>query len=173
MVRITPATAADVDFMWQMLYYASYTHHEDGVTVADMRQNPDLIRHLDGWMTRPGDRGVIARIDDGPVGACWLRHLVGHEQADVSFVDDATPELVIAVEPDLTGTGIGTQLLDEMLRTADANGVAQIVLTARAANPAVSLYARCGFVVTERITNRVGTESVKMVRAGQPSAMPA
>ena len=161
---IAGATADDVEFMWQMLYYASHTHHEDGVTIADMQKNPDLIRHLDAWGTRKGDLGLIARTDEHRVGACWLRHMVGHEQQDVTFVDDVTPELVISIVADLTGGGIGSQLLAEILPLADRQGVPQIVLTARASNPAVSLYERHGFVLSERITNRIGTESVKMLR---------
>jgi ribosomal protein S18 acetylase RimI-like enzyme len=90
--------------------------------------------------------------------------MVGHEQSDVTFVDEVTPELVISIVPELTGGGIGSHLLTEILPLADQQGVPQIVLTARASNPAISLYERHGFVLSERITNRVGTESVKMLR---------
>jgi ribosomal protein S18 acetylase RimI-like enzyme len=168
---IAGATADDVEFMWQMLYYASHTHHEDGVTIADMQKNPDLIRHLDAWGTRKGDLGLIARTSDlTPIGACWLRNMVGHEQQDVTFVDDATPELVISVEPAMTGSGIGSQLLERILLLADNQGLPQIVLTARASNPAVPLYERHGFAVVSRITNRVGSQSVKMLRQQRTSA---
>ena len=46
--------------MWHMLYYASYTDREDGVTLDDMKSNPDLIRHLDDWGNRTGDIALIA-----------------------------------------------------------------------------------------------------------------
>jgi ribosomal protein S18 acetylase RimI-like enzyme len=95
--------------------------------------------------------------------------MTGHEQQDVTFVDDATPELVISVEPDMTGSGIGSQLLERILLLADNQGLPQIVLTARASNPAVALYERHGFVVVSRITNRVGTQSVKMLRQQRTS----
>ena len=163
-ILIAEATTDDIEFMWQMLYYASHTHHEDGVTIADMLNNPDLVRHLDAWGTRKGDLGIIARTAEQRVGACWLRRMVGHEQSDVTFVDEVTPELVISIVPELTGGGIGSHLLTEILPLADQQGVPQIVLTARASNPAISLYERHGFVLSERITNRVGTESVKMLR---------
>jgi ribosomal protein S18 acetylase RimI-like enzyme len=170
MALIAAAQPGDVDFMWHMLYYASHTHHEHGVTIADMQKNPDLIRHLDSWGTRKGDLGLIARTSGlTPIGACWLRNMTGHEQQDVTFVDDATPELVISVEPDMTGSGIGSQLLERILLLADNQGLPQIVLTARASNPAVALYERHGFVVVSRITNRVGTQSVKMLRQQRTS----
>ena len=32
--------------MWQMLYYASYSDHEDDTSLADIKANPDLTRHI-------------------------------------------------------------------------------------------------------------------------------
>lgn len=164
-IDIEPATADDIDFLWQMLYYASHSHHEAGITIQDIQRNPDLTRHLVGWGERSGDLGLIARTSERPLGACWVRRMVGDEQSDVTFVDAATPELVIAVEPDVIGSGVGTRLLTEVLALADATGVDQIVLTARAKNPAIALYERHRFVVSEQIVNRVGTRSVKMLRS--------
>ncbi len=168
MIELRAATDDDLDFMWQMLYYASYSDREDGTSLADIKANPDLIRHLDDWGNRDGDLALIAvdrtGIESRPVGASWLRHLVWHEQQDVSFVDADTPELVISVEPHMIGRGAGSRLITRMLQLADDGEVGQIVLTARAENPAVPLYERHGFEVIERITNRIGTESVKMLR---------
>ena len=167
-IELRPATADDIDFMWQMLYYASYSDKEDGVGLDDIKADPDLIRHLDDWGNREGDIALIALDKTGResqlVGASWLRHMIGHEQQDVSFVDEDTPELVISVTPGMTGRGAGSRLLSEILHVADGNGIKQIVLTARASNEAVTLYERYGFEIIERITNRVGTESVKMLR---------
>lgn len=164
MIDIRPAEPRDTDFMWEMLFYASHSHDEPGVTLADIKQNPDLTRHLAGW-GREGDAGLIADRSGTPMGACWLRRFLPAESDDVSYYDLDTPELVIAVDPDATGHGIGTQLLIAMLDLADTTHVPRIVLTARAANPAIALYERHGFDTIERITNRVGTESVKMLRA--------
>jgi len=167
-IELRAATSDDVDFMWQMLFYASHSDHEDGTTLDDIKKNPDLIRHLVGWGERDGDVGLIALDCTGltrvPVGAAWIRRMIGHEQDDVTFVDDATPELVISVEPDLIGRGAGSRLITRILQLADDAEIDQIVLTARASNPAVPLYERHGFETTERITNRVGTDSVKMLR---------
>ena len=116
MIELRAATSDDVEFMWQMLYYASYSDREPDTTLEDIRSNPDLIRHLDKWGERPGDIGLVALDRTGlesiPVGAAWIRRLIGHEQDDVTFVDEDTPELVISVEPDLIGRGDGNMLGD-------------------------------------------------------------
>jgi len=164
MITCSPATTDDVDFMWQMLYYASWSDRQDGVTLDDVRANPDLSRHLSDWGTREGDVGMIARDADRRVGACWVRRLIGEERRDPTYVDEETPELAIAVEPDTIGSGVGGRLLVALLDATDSSGVPQVVLTTRATNPAVSLYERHGFVETQRITNRIGTESLKMIR---------
>lgn len=72
--------------------------------------------------------------------------------------------MAIAVQPSHAGDGIGTALLKRLLATADRSGIPAIVLSARADNPAIRLYERFGFVETGRIVNRVGTESLKMLR---------
>ena len=46
--------------MWQMLYYASYSDREEGVSLEDIKANPDLIRHLDEWGSRSGDVALVA-----------------------------------------------------------------------------------------------------------------
>jgi len=48
-IELRAATSDDVDFMWQMLFYASHSDHEDGTTLDDIKKDPDLIRHLVGW----------------------------------------------------------------------------------------------------------------------------
>jgi ribosomal protein S18 acetylase RimI-like enzyme len=52
------------------------------------------------------------------------------------------------------------------LADADRAEIPAVVLSARHDNPAVRLCRRHGFVEVDRIVNRVGTESVKLVREG-------
>jgi len=147
--------------MWQILYEAAHVFEEEGVGPAEMRSNPDLIRHVVGW-GRSGDLGVVAEIDGVDRGAAWLRLLVGVEREVAEYVDELTPELVIAVLPGHEGRGVGTALLAALLEAAEGLYPA-IMLTARTSNPAIRLYERLGFRVTRSMTNRVGTRSVAML----------
>lgn len=164
MMSVRPAEAGDVDFLWSMLFYAAHADEQPGATVQSIRHDPDLQRYLEGWGTRPGDAGVLALDGDEPVGAAWLRLFIGGETGLVTFVAPDVPELAIAVVPGRVGGGVGSSMLARLLADADAVGVPAVVLSARADNPAVRLYQRHGFTVTDRIVNRVGTESVKMLR---------
>lgn len=163
MLRTRPVSSNDLDFLWSMLFYAAHADEQPGASLESIRDDPELDRYLSDW-GRTGDLGIVATDHHLPVGAGWLRLFTPEETHLVTYVDAEIPELAIAVEPSRIGQGIGSRLLDELLDRADRAGIPAIVLSARADNPAVRLYRRHGFVETDRIVNRVGSESVKMVR---------
>lgn len=161
-------TADDVEFLWEMLYWAARADEDDGVGLDDVRRNPDLIGYVGGWGRR-GDLGVVAEIDGRRVGAAWLRLFDPDTSDHRVFVDDLTPELVAAVAPEHHGRGVGTMLLTTLFDHADPAFPAT-VLSVRADNPAVRLYQRFGYREVDRIVNRVGTESLRMIRTSRRGA---
>lgn len=151
-------TKADELFLWQMLCQAA---HESDVEVV--MNHPDLAKYVQGW-GRANDRGFIAVEQDSqqPVGAAWLRLYPSDDQG-YGYIDDATPELSIAVLPEHRNYGVGTQLLNCVLEAAKSLYPA-ISLSVRATNPAVSLYQQFGFRIVEgsEIINRTGGRSFTM-----------
>lgn len=160
---LRPVTDADEEVLWAMLFLAAHADEQPGATPMSVRTDPDLQRYVVGW-GRAGDRGVIAVERGVDVGAAWLRRFAPHETHLVTFVAPEVPELAIAVAAGFAGRGLGSAMLVELLAQADRAGVPEIVLSVRATNPALRLYERFGFVAIDRIVNRVGTESVKMLR---------
>jgi GNAT superfamily N-acetyltransferase len=159
---IRPLQPGDEPFLWHMLYYAARMQ-EDGATSPDAaKANPDLSKYVEGWGGAT-DMGMLALhpVHQRPLGAAWLRLLIG-EKKTISYIDDQTPELAIALLPEATGQGIGTQLLTHLL-TAARSVYPAVVLSVRVTNPARHLYERMGFVVMETVTNRVGSESFNML----------
>src|SRR5215207_2568879 len=138
------AAPDDVDFLWAMLYEASYAA-ENGVSdVAALRRHAELARYVEGWDAR-SDPGIVVVDDDTrePVGAAWLRLLTA-ETKGYGYVDDATPELAIAVSPGHRGRGLGRRMLRELLDAVRGSFDA-VSLSVRADNPAVRLYEQAGF----------------------------
>ncbi len=157
---IRSVTDDDVPFLWEMLYYAAHLS-EEGAPPEALKDHPRLNMWVDGW-GRPGDRGMIA-FDPSTgrsLGAAWLRLLP--EGFSTGYIDDGTPELAIAVLPECIGQGVGSALLAALIDAVQAD-VPGIVLTVREGNPARHLYERHGFVEIEQVTNRVGTQSSKML----------
>ncbi|MEW6210204.1 MAG: N-acetyltransferase, partial [Acidobacteriota bacterium] len=69
------------------------------------------------------------------------------ENKGCGYVDDATPELSIAVAPEYRRRGVGTQLL--ILLLSKARGQYRAVsLSVLSDDPAVRWYQRLGFEVT-------------------------
>ena len=65
-------------------------------------------------------------------------------------VADESELLLIAVEPDSRGRGVGRQLLEEFMQHAKASGATRLHLEVRDGNPAVSIYQQAGFAPVRR-----------------------
>ncbi|MEH1838083.1 MAG: GNAT family N-acetyltransferase [Nostoc sp.] len=160
---IRPLTQEDEAFLWQMLYEAAHLIEEGNLTVQDAINNPDLAKYVKDWGGKD-DSGFVAILESSnqPVGAAWLRLLIG-ENKGYDYVDDQTPELAIAILSQYRNKGIGTQLLTHLLTNAKTS-YPSISLSTRATNPAVGLYKRFGWevIANSETTNRVGGVSLKM-----------
>jgi ribosomal protein S18 acetylase RimI-like enzyme len=161
-IRLRTATEADERFLLEMLYCATHSDLEPGVTPEQLLTNPALARYVAGF-GRDGDLGVVALdgASDEPIGAAWVRLLAGPERG-YGWVDDAIPELAIAVAPRAIARGVGTAMLTELLGRARAR-YPGVSLSVRSTNPAHRLYVRLGFEAVASIQNRVGGVSHTMV----------
>jgi ribosomal protein S18 acetylase RimI-like enzyme len=142
-VRIRPVAPTDEPFLWDMLYLAAHLA-DTGIPSTAIRTDPALARYVEGW-GRPHDEGVVA-LDphtNERLGAAWMRLLTGDNRG-AGYVDDATPEVALAVLPAHRRHGIAARLL---LALIDGPGRSHpaISLSSRVTNPALSMYRRLGF----------------------------
>ncbi len=150
-ISIRPATADDVDFMWEMLCEA--VHRPPGNPEPKPSRDkvfaiPEMSHYLEGW-GRPGDVGFIAEDDVSGerLGAVWCRRMTS-EDPGYGFVDEETPELLgLAIVPESRGGGVGGRLMDAVIATARSSGYKALSLSVERTNPAVRLYERHGFRV--------------------------
>ena len=140
---LRPATPADLPFLWEMLR-AAVCWDPAADCPDDILERPELAHSFDGW-GRPGDAAVLALGPDGrPIGAAWRRQWTADEHS-YGFVDEATPELGLAVVAAWRGQGVGTRLLRPLMGGARKAGTQQVSLSVAPANPARRLYERAGF----------------------------
>lgn len=117
----------------------------------DLLQERSLARYHESW-GREGDFGFAAVLEGSGavVGVCWCRLLSGDNRG-YGYVDDATPELSIAVWESFRDRGIGTMLLDETIGEARSRGYGGLSLSVQRGNRSVSLYERKGFKTVGRV----------------------
>ncbi len=136
---VRKADVKDVRFLRDMLHHAFYARE------AAFGEEEPVYRYVIGW-GRMGDNGLIALDEGFPAGAAWYR-LFTEDETGYGFVDEATPELAIAVVPSRRGRGIGELLLTSLLERARGEGVRQLSLSVERENPALRLYEKHGFRV--------------------------
>lgn len=142
MFTISPATEADLPFMREMLYQSIFVQPPPPRSILDQ---PEFKHYIAGW-GKPHDAGFIATdaASDEPIGATWIR-LLTHDDPGWGYVDDDTPEVcTLAVMPQWRGRGVGTALMDALLRYVDVR-YEQVSLSCDPNNPAMRLYQRLGF----------------------------
>ena len=137
-------TAENSSFLWEMLYQAVYVPPGTDPPSREIVRLPELARYVEYW-GRPGNLGFYAwdLTGEEPLGAAWLR-LWSPGERGYGWVDDAYPELSLAVLPVWRGKGIGSRLLAHLFQSA-RGGYPGISLSVTPGNPAQRLYEQAGF----------------------------
>ncbi|MBA4544148.1 MULTISPECIES: GNAT family N-acetyltransferase [Thermoactinomyces] len=119
----------------------------DGAAEESLLEKPEHRRYLDNW-GQPGDLGffVALKKEKKPIGAVWFRQF-SKEEPGFGFVDEAIPELILAVLPEYQNQGLGRQLLTRLIDQARLEGYPGLSVTVHKNNPAKGLYDRLDFKV--------------------------
>ena len=127
----------DVPFLRDMLHHAYYWRE------SDAEASEPVSRYVANFGRR-GDAALIAIEDHRRVGAAWYR-LFTREEPGFAFLDELTPEVSIAVVPNMRGRGTGSQLLSALMERARQEGYPALSLSVERDNPSIKLYERHGF----------------------------
>ena len=145
MLSIRPLAASDQAVLWDIFHVALWDPPPAPPRPRSVLEHPEVRIYAEEWGSREGDIGVAGEIEGRPgiVGACWMRLIRGGR--GLAYLDDATPQLGIALFPDFQRKGYGERLMRAALDAARDHGFARVTLTVHPANPAAALYRRCGF----------------------------
>jgi len=120
------ARADDEPFLLTMLFYAAHAGDDPSARPEHLLSIPSLARYVVAF-GRAGDLGLIAEGTRGPVGAAWVRLLAGDDRG-YGWVDDETPELAIAVAPELRGLYLRLGFLPREEKTNRVGGVSETMV---------------------------------------------
>lgn len=142
MLEFRPLVPGDQDSLWRWLHVALWDPPPAGLRPLEVLEAPGVRIYAEQW-GRDTDVGLVARVDGKDAGACWMRLLPSG--VGLASVDDATPQLGIALEPAFQHRGHGQPLMLAALDAARAAGYRNVALTVHPQNPARFMYERCGF----------------------------
>lgn len=149
-LHLRAATRADLPAIRRALYLSATWRGEQSEWPEERVLDHAYFRLFwEGWGTHPTDIGVIAYIDGAPIGAAFGRRF-SHDRHAHGFVDEATPEIAVGVEPEHRGRGVGTALLAELAARARQAGLPALSLSVEHDNRAQRLYRRLGYEELDR-----------------------
>ncbi len=137
-----PIQSSDQALIWDLLHIALWDPPPAGLRPKEVLDDERVRIYAADW-GKDGDVGVMALLGTQAIGACWMRLLP--KQQGLAWINEATPQLAIALFADFQQQGYGESLLRSTLDAARAAGYRQVSLTVHPQNPAKSLYERCGF----------------------------
>jgi GNAT superfamily N-acetyltransferase len=135
----------DKEFLREMLYQAVFVPPGQNPYDRSILDLPDISRYISNWGTKD-DFGLMACINDEPIGAVWAR-LFDLSEKGFGYVDDQTPELTIAIIGEYRNKGIGRILMEKFFLLAIEQGYSKVSLSVDQRNPAFGFYQRLGFVI--------------------------
>lgn len=156
-VTIRPLRSDERWLLTEFLYEAVWVPDGAPPVPRTVLQEPALRRYVEDFGRAADDRCLAAVCDGRVAGAVWVRRMHGF-----GHVDDATPELAVALYPEYRGRGVGTLLLRAMLDLLRAEGCTRVSLSVQRENRAAAWYLREGF---ELLAERDG-ELVMVCRLG-------
>jgi GrpB-like predicted nucleotidyltransferase (UPF0157 family)/ribosomal protein S18 acetylase RimI-like enzyme len=139
-MNIRPIRPDEYGVLPNFLYHAIFVPPDAKAPPREIITKPEIAIYVNGF-GRKHDCGMVAEQDGRIVGAAWTR-IIGA----FGYVDDTTPELVIAVLPEYRCQGIGTALLTSLFAELAKKGYGQMSLSVQKDNPAAVLYQMLGFV---------------------------
>jgi GNAT superfamily N-acetyltransferase len=143
------------EFLYQAIFIPEGVEPPPRSVIND----PKIFIYIKDFGTNPGDLGVVAEQNGHVIGAAWTRIIPAY-----GHVDNETPELAISTLPPFRGYGIGTKLMKKLIIVLRNNGYARTSLSVQKDNPALRLYRRLGYQITEEKLDHVGNADFLMVK---------
>ncbi len=142
--RIREIKESEYPILSDFLYEAIFIPEGVNKPPKSIIEQPELQIYVADF-GKADDWCLVAETKEKIVGAVWVRIM-----NDYGHVDDETPSFAISLYEEYRHLGIGTALMQAMLRLLKDRGYRQASLSVQKANYAVDMYRKVGFEVVDK-----------------------
>ena len=140
------------------LYEAIYIPEGVELPPKSIIEKPELQVYVKDFGKFKDDKCLVAEVDGKIIGAIWSRIM-----NDYGHIDDETPSLAMSIYKNFRGRGIGTKLLNEMIKFLQALNYKAVSLSVQKKNFAMKIYERAGFKIFLENDDYIMTRNLKEV----------
>lgn len=137
---IRPLQARENHLLRDFLYEAIYIPEGIEPPSKDVVDLPELKVYIENFGKKKDDYCLVTETDGKVIGAVWVRIM-----NDYGHVDDETPSLSISLYKEYRSRGIGSRLMQEIMKLLGSKGYKYVSLSVQKANYAVNMYLKQGF----------------------------
>lgn len=124
------------------LYEAIYIPQGVQPPPRSIIEQPELQVYIEDFGKREDDICFVAEVRGKIVGAVWVRVM-----NDYGHIEEGVPSFAISLYKEYRGRGIGTKLMERMLKEIKERGYTKTSLAVQKANYAVRMYRKVGFEI--------------------------
>lgn len=147
--NIRKINSNELHLLENFLYEAIFQRDETRLIPRDVINQPEVRVFIEDF-GKPDDYCLVADIKGKVVGAVWARILSG-EVKGFGNIDDQTPEFAISLYKEYRNIGIGTALMQDMLKLLKEQGYKRTSLAVQKDNYAVRMYQKVGFEIIKEL----------------------
>lgn len=126
------------------LYEAIFIPEGDPIPPKEIINQPELQVYVKDFGKNKGDLCLVAEANNEIVGAVWCRIM-----NDYGHIDAETPSFAISLLKQYRNYGIGTNLMEQILKKLKMQGYKQASLSVQKMNYAVHMYLKVGFEIVD------------------------
>ena len=136
---------SEINVLEIFLYEAIFQRNNEELLPRDIIKNPELQVYIEEF-GKESDYCLVAEYEKEIIGCVWVRILSGKIKG-FGNIDDNTPEIAISILKDFRGYGIGSSLMNSMLKLLRDNGFKKASLAVQKDNYALKMYQNIGFQI--------------------------
>ena len=133
---------SEYDLLNEFLYEAVFIPEGSASPDKKIINKPELQVYIEDFGKRKDDHCLVAEADGKVIGAVWARIM-----NDYGHIDEDTPSLAISLYKEYRSSGIGTEMMKEMLQLLKESGYRKASLSVQKDNYAFKMYRKLGFEI--------------------------